>query len=164
MMRIICLLLLVMMGVVGQIQAANLHQDDEQVSDKQVYAVMFLVDHGVQPPRIMSETVVSRQNPNVEICWVSHHLKLPTGVIELVETFVTPAPSQFFKQGATILTSPDGRVHKVISTQEIQEEDSQVSRCWKIEKQDPIGDYFLTLNIGHYEFMPLKFKVIDELK
>lgn len=109
-------------------------------------------------PKDLNTRDVSRSATNLQLCWVAEGTFKKE--VQVVEIFKAPARTSFILAGSgTSTASPDKKTHTLVGTRQVAN-GTTVHNCWRFDKQDPIGEYTLTLQVDDISFTPVKFNVV----
>lgn len=95
---------------------------------------------------------------NHKLCWATVNMGFDAKV-HVVEEFHTPEKMSFAAPNTQVATSPDGKSH-LLTTMLDSVNGEYVSRCWAFDKNDPIGEYKVDIQVNDYFFKDLEFEVI----
>lgn len=107
--------------------------------------------------RSADTNVLSRSNPNQRICWQA------TGIVNgvngwlLEEVITTPAAMQFADPNAEIYSSNGGTTHAIYSR--VSGQGDTVTKCWRFDNTDPVGNYGLAIKINGTSLPPARFVI-----
>lgn len=108
--------------------------------------------------KILHTTRVSRSNPNHHLCWeVVGVARLHTDGHRVQEVIVSPTFMRFIDPNASIYSGDNGTRHIIDSV--VSGTADAVSKCWKFDSTDPVGNYTLTLTVSGVPFTALPFTV-----
>ncbi len=106
-------------------------------------------------------TEISRKNKET-MCWVAQITPNPIGkMVTTTEIYKLPARGVFRSDdGSTISSSADKKTWIISETQEVRDQPA-LMKCWTMGKEDPKGQYTLTVTVNGEEQAPVTFKVVD---
>ncbi len=106
-------------------------------------------------------TDISRKK-NETMCWVAQITPNPVGkMVTTTEIYKLPAKGVFrSNDSSTIVSSADKKTWIITDTQEVRDQ-SVLMKCWTMGKDDPKGQYSLTVTVNGEEQAPVTFKVVD---
>ncbi|MDY6215813.1 hypothetical protein [Actinobacillus porcinus] len=148
-------LLALTLGLISTtVMAAN--TQNQATTNGQPAAFIRVLDMSGKTPRPIEGNKVSLSKKQ-QLCWGTLNMTL-TGKTRVTETFHSPAATKFTSDKDQSYASNDKKEFVIVS--EVMPSNGAISRCWQLEKKDPIGKYTLDVQVGDINFAGLKFEVV----
>lgn len=144
------------LGLIATVTLAA-NAQNQPVANSQPAAFIQVLDLSGKTPRTISGNKVSLSKKQ-QLCWGTLNIKF-TGKTRVTETFHSPAATKFTSDKDQSYASNDKKEFVIVS-EVMPSKDNSISRCWQLEKKDPIGKYSLDVQIGDINFSGLKFEVV----
>ncbi|MDP8101436.1 hypothetical protein [Phocoenobacter atlanticus] len=101
---------------------------------------------------------ISVSDKKTHLCWSINNLEANTGY-DIVEEFTSP-PNGYFDNGtSTTITNSDKTKHTLLSKKESSQDGFISSNCWYFSKEDPLGNYTLTIKVNGTPYSNFPFKL-----
>ncbi|MDP8032738.1 hypothetical protein QJU43_00745 [Pasteurella atlantica] len=106
-----------------------------------------------------SETnTISISKKKTRLCWDISDLEANTQY-DIVEEFTSP-PNGYFDNGtSTTVTNSNKTKHTLLSKKESSQDGFISNNCWYFSKEDPLGDYTLTIKVNGMPYSNFPFKL-----
>lgn len=99
----------------------------------------------------------SISNPHHELCWSAFNLPFQMQN-KVVEVFVSPKAAQFKSAGSTVERSKDKKTHTISTF--VPNRQASINKCWRFDKQDPLGKYKVDIRINDIVFPTQTFELV----
>lgn len=130
---------------------------DQPIANGQPAVFLRVVDFSGKAPRPIEGNKVSISKKH-QLCWATLNMSI-VGKTRVTETFHSPSATNFKAENAQSYASNDKKDFMIVS-EITPNNDQSISRCWQLEKKDPIGKYSLDVQVGDVTFSGLKFEVV----
>lgn len=129
----------------------------ENTPTAQPTVVLRVLDFSSKTPRPLTENKLS-QSKNQQLCWSSVNVPL-SGKVQFAEAFYAPAATTFTSEGMSVTASEDKKEFLIVGNVTFKD-NTNLTRCWKFTKEDPVGHYRLDVQINDIIFKGLAFEVV----
>lgn len=150
--------------VLGLVSATTLADETKNLPALQPLAqnapvlVVGVYDVSNKVVRAVPERKLSLSNKNHQLCWTA--LNVPSELTNKVtEIFVAPEKANFVDSSSSIAVSKDGKKHTITVNIPRQSKDF-LERCWRFNKNDPLGKYILEVQINDIKFPAQSFELV----
>ncbi|KMK51664.1 hypothetical protein RO21_04765 [[Actinobacillus] muris] len=96
-------------------------------------------------------------NKHHELCWTAFNLPFQMQN-KVVEVFISPKAAQFTSAGATVAYSKDKKTHTITTMMPNRQE--TVGKCWRFDKNDPLGKYKVDIRVDDIIFPTQTFELV----
>lgn len=138
--------------------AQNKAPEKKAPAQPEIFVSVF--DASQNPFTDTNTTTLSRSAENRRLCWVANG-KFNKSV-NLVETFNAPAAqTMMVGEHSRVSTSNDGKTNTIRGTEESYNNGKYLFKCWRFDKNDPVGKYTLQIKADKQTFPALSFSVTE---
>lgn len=107
--------------------------------------------------RPLNSLQLSRSAKDLSLCWQVVNIPVASAM-NIEETFIAPKRSVMVDTHSQVISSSDGRTHRILSTQ--HSSNGIAEKCWNFDKTDPTGKYQLNVKVNDVEFKDLSFEIV----
>lgn len=99
-----------------------------------------------------------KQAKNLSLCWTAFNMPF-IDKNNVIEVFQSPKKSKFSDKTGSVVTSKDRKTHTITSSLPSYNNEF-ITKCWRFEKNDPLGTYTLEVRVNDIIFPAQPFELV----